>query len=371
MFYATSWAAAIVYFAFALLAVIPAPTYLAWQLSVLATEWGYWFALPGLLAVVSLRLFVAQSRSAVLSRRFVAPFGLVAISGLLLLTPLTRAAALPQQLNWATLFTGAQLEKTPPVTYVYAPSLPLDFYRTNTPNAPLVVVIHGGSWSGGDQKQLPNLNWHLAQQGYAVAAITYRLSPAHRFPAAVDDVRTALTYLKAHAHELGFDSTRIVLLGRSAGGQLALITAYTSNDPAIKGAISFYGITDLRWGWDHPSPKRVLDSPRVLLNYLGGPPAERGAAYDSASAINFAATATRTLLVHGGNDELASPHHSRLLARRLKAAGKRVEYLELPWSTHGCDCAFNGPCGQLSTRAVMRFLGSATNVLASTSRPDY
>lgn len=332
-----------------------------WQLSVLATEWGYWFALPGAFYLllrsfaVWSRILVAPSRSAVWSRI------LVALSGILLLTPLMRAAALPQPLDWRTLFTGTQLTRTPPKTYLFAPQLALDYYRTKTPNAPLVVVIHGGSWHGGDQKQLPKLNWHLAQNGYDVAAITYRLAPAHKFPAAVEDTKTAIAYLKAHAHELGFDPGRIVLLGRSAGGQVALVTAYTSNDPAIKGAISFYGITDLRWGWDHPSPKRVLDSPTILRDYLGGAPAERGTAYDAASAINSAVTATPTLLVHGGNDVLASPHHSRKLARKLREAGKRVQYLELPWATHGCDYAFNGPCGQLSTRAVDEFLRNVMN----------
>ena len=118
---------------------------------------------------------------------------------------------------------------------------------------PLVVIIHGGSWRGGDRKQLPALGEQLTQDGYIVAAISYRLAPANTFPAALQDVNAAVTWLKRHATDLRIDTTRIVLLGRSAGGQLALLAAYTRHDPAIRGVISFYGPTDLRWGWEHPT----------------------------------------------------------------------------------------------------------------------
>ncbi|MGQ0812854.1 MAG: alpha/beta hydrolase family protein, partial [Gemmatimonadota bacterium] len=75
-----------------------------------------------------------------------------------------------------------------------------------------------------------------------------------------------------------------------------------------------------------------------------------------ASPVNFVATATPTLLIHGGRDELVFVQHSRMLADRLRRAGKTVDYLELPWSTHACDYVFNGPCGQMSARAVAAFL---------------
>lgn len=340
---------AVLYLAFSLLAVLPAPTYIAWKLAILATEWGYWFALPGLIAAAFITAEHKLLKIAAL---------LAIVGGLLLLTPLARA--IPHRPSIMHLMHGTHAHRVEPAHYTYSPGLALDLYKPHSADgaSPVVVVIHGGSWRGGDQTQLAKLNSHLANEGYAVAAITYRLAPAHKFPAAYDDVRAAIAFLKARAGEFGIDASRIVLLGRSAGGQLALLTAYTARDPAIKGAISFYGVTDLRWGWEHPAAPLVIDSRGVLEDYIGGTPAQAGAAYDTASPIDHVQTATPTLLIHGGRDELVFDEHSRMLYERLMAAGKSVRYVELPWATHGCDFAFNGPCGQVSTRAVLEFLRS-------------
>src|SRR5258706_411406 len=125
-------------------------------------------------------------------------------------------------------------------------SLSLDLYQPAQAAgaAPGVLVVHGGSWERGDSTQLPALNRYVAARGYIVAAINYRLLPTHPFPAARDDVLAALSYLKGNAAAIGLGPTRIVLLGRSAGGQLALLVAYTAGDPAIRGAIGFYPATD-------------------------------------------------------------------------------------------------------------------------------
>ena len=347
--YTTAIAAATLYFGFALLVVVRAPTYRLWQLSILATEWGYWFALLGLAVALGLR------------RRLPQVTLLAVLGAVLLLMPLMRAER-GRNLDWKRLFFGAGFEDVRPQTMEYKPGLPLDLYRagrkdtTDRKDRPLVVVIHGGSWRGGDQKQLPKLNYYLASKGYPVAAITYRLAPQHRFPAALEDVRAAVAYLKDNATRLGIDASRIVLLGRSAGGQLALLAAYTSADPAITGAISFYGVTDMFWAWDHPSPKRVLDSRGILRDYLGGSPMQVGAAYHVASPIKYVETAKPTLLIHGAKDPLVFVEHSRMLAAELRKRKRAVELVEMPWATHACDYAFNGPCGQLITQAVERFL---------------
>ena len=334
---------ALLYFAFSLLAVVRAPTYKSWQLAVLATEWGHWFALLALIA------------AAVFWRRRRIPAVVFALAGALLLTPLFRAV--PRGVSLKTLFSGTATERIAPVSFRYNTQQRLDLYKPGGRAAPpIVVVIHGGSWRGGDEKQLPKLNWHLVRRGYAVAAISYRLAPEYKFPAALDDVRSAVAFLKTRARLLGIDPNRIALLGRSAGGQLALLTAYTASDPAIRGAISLYGVTDLRWGWDHPANPRVINSREVLGNYLGGSPAEIATTYEQASPVNFVQSAVPTLLVHGARDELVSPAHARMLTDKLRRAGKPVTYVELPWSTHGCDYAFNGLCGQLSTRAIDAFL---------------
>ncbi|MFL5802487.1 MAG: alpha/beta fold hydrolase [Roseiflexaceae bacterium] len=227
--------------------------------------------------------------------------------------------------------------------------------------APGVLVVHGGSWERGDSTQLPALNRYLAARGYIVAAINYRLLPAHPFPAARDDVLAALSYLKANAAAIGLDPARIVLLGRSAGGQLALLVAYTAGDPSIRGAIGFYPATDLAYAYENPCNTRLLDGRPIVRAYLGGAPDQIPDTYAAASPTTFAGPAAPpTLLIHGLRDELVSPTQSQRLAARLAQAGRPHLLLRLPWATHGYDAHFSGPAGQLSTYAVECFLAAVT-----------
>jgi len=235
------------------------------------------------------------------------------------------------------------------------------FSILNSRLAPCVVVVHGGSWQHGDSTQLPALNRYLAARGYVVASINYRLLPDHPFPAARDDLRAAIDYLKANAGAIGLDPQRIVLLGRSAGGQLALLVAYTADDPAIRGVIGIYPAIDLAYAYDHPCDARLLDGRAIVRAYLGGAPDQAPEAYAAASPTSFAGPhSPPTLLIHGERDELVSPAQSRRLATRLARAGRPHLLLRLPWATHGCDAHFGGPAGQLSTYAIERFLAAVT-----------
>ncbi len=247
------------------------------------------------------------------------------------------------------------------VTYVVRDNRPLnlDLFQGSGehPPTPCVVVIHGGSWRNGDSTQLDPLNSYLAARGYTVAAINYRLGPENPFPAALEDVQAAIAYLKANAATLGIEAQSFTLLGRSAGGQLALLTAYLAHDSSIRGVVSLYGPTDLVYSYAHPENPAVYDSTGVLEAYLGGSPDQIMPQYDDASPINFIGEDTPpTLLIHGGRDELVSVVQSERLSNALDRAGRRHLLLILPWATHACDYNFSGPSGQLSTYAVERFL---------------
>jgi acetyl esterase/lipase len=196
------------------------------------------------------------------------------------------------------------------------------------------VVIHGGSWRSGDRTQLPALNRYLTARGYATAAIAY---------------------LKRHAAGLGIDPDRLVLLGRSAGAQLAVVAAYTADDPAIRGAVAYYGPFDLEWGWQQKC--KVLDSRTVLRDFLGGDPTEVPETYRAASALHLVTpTSPPVLLLQGAADTMVSPLHSYHLIERLKAAGSPYYMLLVPQATHASDINFSGPFGQMTTYAVERFL---------------
>jgi acetyl esterase/lipase len=241
----------------------------------------------------------------------------------------------------------------------------LDFYRPVGRDGPVpcVVVIHGGGWDGGDKTQLPDLNYWLAERGYAVAAISYRLAPAHPWPAQREDTLAAIAYLKRHAADLGIDPSRLVLCGRSAGGQIAAAVGYTAGDPAIRGVIALYAPHDMRFVWSISRDDDALNSLKLMTQFLGGPPTPESAdVYDSASAqVNVRNGRTPpTLLIHGAIDTLVWHRHSERLAARLEEAQVPHGFVSLPWAVHALDYNLNGPSGQLTTFAVETFLAATT-----------
>src|SRR5215831_16232430 len=124
------------------------------------------------------------------------------------------------------------------VVYAEVDGVPLryDHYRPlgTTRPVPAVVFVHGGGWMRGDPSQAAGNALHLARRGIATIAISYRLAPAHRFPAPLDDVRRGLRHVRAHADELGVDPDRLVLMGMSAGAHLAVLAHVARTLPALE-----------------------------------------------------------------------------------------------------------------------------------------
>lgn len=235
--------------------------------------------------------------------------------------------------------------------------LTLDYYQSaRTGRRPCVVVIHGGSWCGGNSQQLPELNSELARDGFQVASVNYRLAPKHRNPAPIEDIVEALAYLKRNSRELKIDTNNFILLGRSAGAQLAMVAAYTKEIPGIRGVVNFYGPTDLVFGYEAPANRLVMDSRKVLEDFLGGPLNKVEHAYKASSPVEVAGRkSVPTLIIHGANDGLVSIEHGMRLQKKLEKHNIPHYMLSLPWATHGCDYTLNGPSGQLTTYAVEYF----------------
>ena len=353
-----------------LLVFFPAPTPWLAVVAIVIAEWGYYFALLAIGIAV-----VAWKRGSF--GKLTAIFALLA--ALLSISPTLRAFQIAKTLparcdqafgkstynekpfGFLSLFRPPSFPDVAITTHVYHEELELDLYQSKNASTPqpLIVMIHGGSWKGGSKAEVSDFNRYLAHENYAVAAIGYRHAPKWQFPEPVDDVFRAIDFLKTRAVELHLDATRIVLIGRSAGGQVALSSAYAGRDPAIRGVIAFYPPTDLVFGYDHPSPRWVIDSGKILREYLGGTLAEKREQYFAASPINFVGTSTPpTLLIHGGLDTLVGHVHSEMLEARLEQARVPHFYLSLGWATHGCDANLHGPSGQLSSYCVNRFLGA-------------
>jgi acetyl esterase/lipase len=373
--------AGVVLLAVATITTLGAPTQLLWQLSMAATEGGHWLAIAALLPAIPRR-----GQGVVGKLGALMCLGATALFALPIVHAQRMNKDLPAQLQ--SIFGTERRDRNRfaedprPEPFVMTDivssvqsrpvrleqrefnttdgeKLTLDVFRPGYEHGPLpgLLVIHGGSWQSGNSREFISLNGYLAARDYLVFSINYRLAPKWKFPAGRDDVLSAIAYIKVYAKELGLDPTRLALLGRSAGGQLALLAAYTANEPAIKGVISVYGPTDLRFGYDHPAPKGLLDTRNVLEAYLGGSPAKADDAYFAASPINFVtAGSPPTLLIHGLHDRHVSPEESARLESKLEKASVKHLFLRLPWATHACDWSFNGPCGQVTTYAVEQFL---------------
>ena len=104
----------------------------------------------------------------------------------------------------------------------------LDLYTPATSGAarlPVIVFLHGGGWSGGTRTTGPDFRRFFAQDGFAMASLEYRLTPDITFPSNVEDVKTAVRWLKANANTHRLDASRVCLWGTSAGGHLAAVAA--------------------------------------------------------------------------------------------------------------------------------------------------
>lgn len=365
-------------FLVSLLAILRAPAYFLWLLAIGITEFplifagltililliGFWvgkYQLTGtIIGIITLILFLSPIFrsylvSTSLDQNFTAAFGKDVKGG-------------AKPFSFGKFFKLSYKEAVPSrsLEYVKYPdntSLSLDFFPSQVlGKRPCVIVVHGGSWSSGDGKQLPDLNSYLAKAGYNVAAINYRLAPKYQTPAPVEDIHNALNYLRVHADELHIDTSNFVLLGRSAGAQIALLAAYTLHDKDLKGVIDFYGPADMVWGYSIPSNPLIMDSRSVMDAYVGGPYSKVPEKYAACSPILFVdKTSVPTLIIHGTNDVLVAEEHSRRLDIKLNENGIKHFWLKLPWATHGFDFNLNGPGGQLSTYAVERFLNTVTH----------
>jgi acetyl esterase/lipase len=277
-------------------------------------------------------------------------------------TPLRRG-----RLSVVDLFRGipaGRARTTRGVVFATPDNTPLtiDAYQPETGGAyPIVVQIYGGRWRNGAPSDFANFARWLAAGGYVVFSIDYRHSPRWRWPAHLDDVTTALAWINAHASEYGGDTSRVVLLGRSAGAHLALLAAYRAGPLKVRGVVAYYAPVDLTDAYRHPPRPDPLDIRAVEEAFIGGTPSSMADRYADASPISHVRTdLPPTLLVFGGRDNIVEARYGRRLRDSLAAKGNQVAYLEIPWAEHAFDEVFNGPSSQLALYHTERFLAAVT-----------
>lgn len=218
---------------------------------------------------------------------------------------------------------------------VYQSTLELTFDAAFPANAetdlPVVVYVHGGGYTGGSKKMGLPFVMTFARGGYFAATIEYRLAGAAPYPAAVDDCRAAIRFLREHAGDLGIDPERIGMWGHSAGAHLSTLVALSANGgnpgSAVRCVAEVSGPMDfLLYG---------PDARGDLGQWLGRDAAtfERHARLASPLAYVDAGDPP-VLIVHGGADRLVPIHHATALKDSLAAAGVAVDFLPLAAEGH-------------------------------------
>lgn len=257
----------------------------------------------------------------------------------------------------ACLSLSAQEDSVKKVTYPAGYSAQIDVVYTEGPGwqqkmdlylapkekgpVPIVINIHGGGWNHGTKESQTGFNTFF-KAGFAVANIEYRMTPQATAPAAVEDVRCALIYIIKNAATLNVDVNKIVIMGGSAGGHLALMAGLLANDHRFDGncrgvenikvaaIIDKYGITDVN-DWAYGT--RITS--KSAIRWLGDRSKDE-AFIKSVSPINYVSKDNPpTFIVHGDADPVVPYQQSVDLHKKLQEVGVKTVFVTIPGGEHG------------------------------------
>ena len=244
-------------------------------------------------------------------------------------TPRRRPSA--RSLLWPFAVRPRDVERIANVAYGERPAQRLDVYRHRSRPAggPVLIHLHGGSFRRGRKsRESRPLLFRLARRGWVCISAGYRLLPEARFPAAHVDVKRVIAWAREHAAEYGGDPDRVLLVGGSAGGNLAVFAALTPNDPAYQP------------GFEHVDTE-VLAA--ISLYGYYGPSDSRQPS--SAPAAHLRGDVPPCFFVHGDRDTIVIVEDARAFAARLRSASDGpVVYAELPHAQHTFDLLHSVRC---------------------------
>ena len=233
--------------------------------------------------------------------------------------------------------------------------------------APVLVFVPGGGWvHGRSAGQGQALLGRLAARGWVCVAINYRVAPAHRWPAHIEDVSAALSWVRQNVSAYGGSSEFIAVAGASAGGHLATLAGLTTSK--VDAVVSLYG----RYDWE----SRGTRERRRFMDFL-----ERvvvGAAQSEAAEIFAAASpvaqvrqdAPPFFVIHGSHDAIIPVPQARHFVDELSlVSSSPVVYAELPGAGHAFDLV-DPYRAMVMARAVEQFLDSTRRLKRQRSRPS-
>ena len=248
--------------------------------------------------------------------------------------------------------------------------LVLDIWPATMPASgalrPAFIRMHGGGWINGSKSEMANWNIWLNELGYIVFDVEYRMPPPERWKSEVGDVKCALGWVLDNANKYGVDPSRIHLTGISAGGNLAMLAAYSMGSPdlpascpaptvPIKSVVNFYGPSDLASTYSSsPSPAYIQNA---LARYIGGPYSEFPYRYKLLSPItHVSASSPPTLMFLGLNDRIVTRDQADRLGKALASEGVAHEIYLLPGADHGFDLNWASMSSDFAREMVRRFL---------------
>jgi acetyl esterase/lipase len=224
--------------------------------------------------------------------------------------------------------------------------LQLNLARPKTGDGPFpaVVCIHGGGFRAGNRESYDSLIVKLAERGFVAVTVSYRLAPKHQFPAAVNDVKAAVRWVRANASKYHVNPDKIGVTGGSAGGHLAQFLGLTGDvaefdadgsNPGVSSkvacVVNVYGPSDFTKSYG-----KSVDAAQVLPLFLGGDVNTAHRKHIQASPLYWVTpNAAPTLCIHGTEDKYVAHEQAVWLIDRLKAADVEAELLTLPGAGHG------------------------------------
>ncbi len=242
----------------------------------------------------------------------------------------------------------------------------MDLYlppNTNQPT-PILINIHGGGWNHGTKEQQGGFNTFF-KEGFAVANIEYRMTPQATAPAAIEDARCALIYLIRNAQELNIDVNKIVIMGGSSGGHLALMggllgtnSIFDNNCTGVKNIkvaaiIDKYGIADV-WDWGYG--KNITS--KSAITWLGEKKNDSLFAASVSPITYVNKFSPPTLIIHGDADPTVPYQQSVELFKKYQSVGVKSEFITVPGGLHG---KFDKEKNSELNIAIMKFIAEVIN----------
>ena len=231
----------------------------------------------------------------------------------------------------------------------------VDFYiPEDVENPPVIMWIHGGGWTELNRKWC--LVYPQLKRGYAVCSVDYRYADEAVFPAQMLDLKDALLFVKENGKKYGYDGSKVILSGDSAGGHLCSLLGVSAGnsdwekegcDYSVQAVVDFCGLTS--FGALRPAEHEDNELFQVLFGGDGARKSLLGRVAAASPLTYVDGSEPPFLILHGSVDPTVSPEQSRLLRNALEEKGVPVHMYLIPGGVHGLS-------GKLLDDVVQEFL---------------